>query len=88
MAKITSSLNFSHLEPNPSGESSVEDSSVSGQIVYDETGFYLREVRLLHNENSTLIKTENGDNILLSILYKDTVDVQSKIENKKNIDNG
>ena len=53
-----------------------------------EKGFYKREVKLLRDEIGNLIGTEGGDNLLLSIEDRDTVQVTSDITGLHNIDNG
>ena len=88
MSKINPSSNYSNIRPGDSKDPSIKDSSTSGQANYDDKGFYLREEQLLRDENGLLIGTENRDNLLLNILTKDTVDVKSTVENKRNIDNG
>ena len=88
MSKINPSSNYSNIRPADSKDPSIKDSSTSGQANYDDKGFYLRESQLLRDENDLLIGTENRDNILLNIKTRDTVDVRSKVENERNIDNG
>ena len=55
---------------------------------FDEKGFYKRQVKLLNDENGTLVGTHNGDNILLSIEDRDTVEVTLNISGHHNIDHG
>ncbi len=88
MSKINPSSNYSNIRPVDSKDPKIKDSSISGQANYDDKGFYLRESQLLRDENDLLIGTENRDNILLNIKTRDTVDVRSKVENERNIDNG
>ena len=54
----------------------------------DEKGFYKRDVKLLIDENGSLIGTENKDNLLLSIEDRDTIDFTSEISGLNNIDHG
>ena len=72
-SSIRSSVN---LEKN---SSDILDVSISGSADYDEKGYFFRESRLLINEGQELIKTENGDNFLLEISNRDTIQVESSI---------
>lgn len=55
---------------------------------FNEKGFYKRQVKLLNDENGTLVGTHNGDNILLSVEDRDTVEVTLNISGHHNIDHG
>lgn len=78
MSKISQPSSDSKISQE-SDRSSITDSSASGSADYIEKGFYDREVRLLINEGGSFIGTENGDNLLLEIKKKDTVQVTSTI---------
>lgn len=99
MSKINPSSNFegSSISQN-SPKSSLELPSFSASqplrvekklhIKFDETGFYKREVKLLIDENGSLISTEGGDKLLLSIEDRDTIQFTSDISGLHNIDHG
>jgi hypothetical protein len=89
MSKINQSNNnpASSISQNKAAPSSAR---VQENIDFDikEKGFYKREVKLLRDEIGNLIGTEGGDNLLLSIEDRDTVQVTSDITGLHNIDNG
>jgi len=85
MSKINQNNQQSSIKPSSNLEknsSDIIDASTSGSADYDEKGFFFRESRLLINEGEELIRTENGDNFLLEISNRDTVQVESSITGK------
>ena len=87
MSKINQPSQKSSISQKPIS-AQINTSSTSGDATYVEKGFYSRDVKLLVQQDGTLIGTENNDNLLLQILQRDTVQVVSTISGDNSTTNG